>query len=180
MLRLTRARLREDWEYVPTPEHRSLVLTLYRQTLKSLLNIKSVRKRSLIMYTRLAFRKRAQATEKLLIDECIEEVRRNLMILGKMETMTRTGEYEFDTTGLPKDTGQDVKSYMEEMYDPEVTKQYLMATQDVTPQNEAEYKGKLSPKYTKEEYEAKFGHMKSPAISKDFVDMRPPPPPQGM
>jgi hypothetical protein len=178
MFRLTRARLREDWEFIPTPEHKSLVLLLYRQTLKSLLNYKSVRKRTVIALTRMTFRRRAKATEKLLIDECIEESRRNLMILGKMQTFTKTGEYEFETTGLPKDTGQDVKTYMEEMYDPEMSKQFMMATQDVTPDNEAEHKGRLHPKYTKEEYHAKFAALKEDRVGDDIRDMRPPPPPE--
>jgi hypothetical protein len=124
------------------------------------------------------FRKRSVATEKLLIDECIEESRRILMHLGRLDSFSKTGEYEFDTTGLPKDTGQDVKTYMEEIYDPEVSKMYLMATQDVTPANEAEHTGKFRP--SKEEREAKIAQMQCTTVRDDLHGMRPPPPPDNL
>ena len=175
-------RLREEWEYIPTPEHKVLVLTLYRNILKGLLNFKSTRKRSVILYARLTFRKRAKVTEKLLIDECIEEARRNILLLGKMDLFTKTGEYMMDSTGLPKDTGQDVKSYMEEMYDPEVSKQYLMATQDVVPGREDEHAGRFTPKLSETEIHKKFENVTgfSERVEEALKERRPPPPPASM
>ena len=104
------------------------------------------------------------------------------MLLGKMHEFTRTGEFMFDSTGLPKDTGQDVKTFMEEMYDPEVSKQFMMATQDVQPGNEDKHSGKLSPHLTAEEFKAKFSSMRDveDRVTDDIKDMRPPPPPGNM
>lgn len=127
---------RESWEFAPTPEHKSLVLLLYRNILKGLMNFKSVRRRSMIAYCRFAFRRRAMATEKLLIDECVEEARRAIYVLAKHHNFTLTRSYEFDSMGIPKDTGQDVQTYMEEVYDPEVSRQQFQHFQDVQPGRE--------------------------------------------
>ena len=91
---------------------------LYRRLLKELVQYKSVRKKSLITFARLSFRRRGNATEKLLIDECIEEARRAIYILDKHNQFHVTKEYKFDDMYLPKDTGQDVEAYMEEVFDP--------------------------------------------------------------
>ena len=114
----TRVLLREDWEYQPSPAHRSLVLMLYRRILKELMEFKSIRKRSITTYVRLCFRRRSHATEKALIDECIEEARRGVYILDKHNQFAKTKEYKYDDMFLPKDTGQDVAGYMEDVFDP--------------------------------------------------------------
>ena len=121
------------WEYAPSPEHRSLVLMLYRCVLKDLIEFKSIRRKSLLQWTRLAFRRRAMATEKLLIDECIEEARRSVYVLAKHKTFETTQNYDFDAMYLPKDTGQDVKSYMEKIYDPAASKSAYQNIADVQP-----------------------------------------------
>lgn len=136
MLRRSALIRREFWEYEPTPEHKSLVLTMYRNVLKGLLNYKSVRRRSMIAHCRMTFRRRGKATEKLLIDECIEEARRTIYILDKHHKLSLTREYEFDSMAMPKDTGQDVKTFMEEVYDPEVSRQQFANVQDVQPGKE--------------------------------------------
>ena len=137
-MRSTRLNRREYWEYEPTPQHRSLVLMLYRKLLKELLQFQSRRKKSLIAYCRLAFRKRAKATEKLLIDECIEEARRSIYVLDKHNQMGKTKEFKFDDMGLPQDTGQDVKTYMEEVFDPAAARgTYGDLTHDSIAPNEA-------------------------------------------
>ncbi|KAH9584160.1 hypothetical protein LSM04_000608 [Trypanosoma melophagium] len=127
---------KEYWEFTPTPEHKSLVLLLYRNILKGLMHFKSIRRRSMIAYCRFAFRRRALATEKLLIDECIEEARRAIYVLEKHHNFTLTRSYEFDSMGIPKDTGQDVQTYMEEVYDPELSRQQFQHFQDVQPGRE--------------------------------------------
>lgn len=136
---------REVWEFEPTPEHKSLVLLLYRNILKGLVEFKSFRRRSLIAYARIVFRKRKVATEKLLIDECIEEARRAAYVIQKNHDFTKSGEYEYDSMGLPKDTNQDVKTYMEDIYDPEMSKQQFARFQDVIPGQEHLHKQNLGP-----------------------------------
>lgn len=145
MLKLSRRCLRESWEYEQTPEHRSLVLLMYRQTLKGLMDYKSIRRRSLTAYVRMAFRKRGKATEKLLIDECIEEARRAIYVLQKNHNFTKTGEYEYDSMAMPKDTGQDVKGYMEDVYDPEISRQHFGRFQDVVPGQEDLHNQRMGP-----------------------------------
>jgi hypothetical protein len=93
----------------------------------------------------LTFRKRAKATEKLLIDECIEEARRAVYVLQKNHNFTKTREYEFDSMTLPKDTGQNVKQYMEEVYDPEMSRQEFARFQDVQPGKESMHTQRLGP-----------------------------------
>lgn len=189
MLRRSARTLRESWEYDPSPEHKSLVLLMYRNCLKGLINLKSVRKRSLIAYCRMAFRKRSLATEKLLIDECIEEARRVVYVLQKNHNFTKSGEYEFDSMVLPKDTGQDVKTYMEDVYDPEVQKHEFARFQDVKPGQEQHHNQRLGP--ASGEFQARRrGHKpvddddddETPGnfkvrISDDDKVLRPPPPP---
>eukprot|EP00796_Vickermania_ingenoplastis_P008786 gene8786-6173_t len=138
-------RAKESWEMESTPEHKALVLLLYRNILKGLVTFKSIRRRSLIAYARLTFRRRAAATEKLLVDECIEEARRALYVIGKHHAFTETRQYEYDTMTMPKDTGQDVKTYMEEVYDPEVSRQQFQHFSDVQPGKEHLHNQKLSP-----------------------------------
>ncbi|KAG5485782.1 hypothetical protein LSCM1_07194 [Leishmania martiniquensis] len=138
-------RERASWEFAPTPEHKSLVLLLYRHVLKGLVHYKSVRRRSMIAYARMCFRRRAMATEKLLIDECIEECRRSIYVLGKHHHFTKTGTYEFDSMALPKDTGQDVKTYMEEVYDPEQSRMQFQNFTDVQPGREHLHRQGLGP-----------------------------------
>jgi hypothetical protein len=127
---------KEWWEFDPTPEHRSLVLMLYRATLKELLTFKSMRRRSLTAHCRFTYRNRAKVTEKLLIDECIEEARRAVYVLTKHNNYQKTGEYEYDSMFLPKDTGQDVGKFMDEVYDPSVGKQQYSKVSDVVPGRE--------------------------------------------
>lgn len=138
-------RKRASWEMEITPEHRALVLLLYRNVLKGLVNFKSIRRRSLIAYARMTFRRRAAATEKLLIDECIEEARRALYVLGKHHAFTETRQYEYDSMTMPKDTGQDVKTYMEEVYDPEISRQQFQHFSDVQPGKEHLHTQRLGP-----------------------------------
>lgn len=76
----------ESWEFQPTLEHRAMVVMLYRNILKGLVHFKSVRRRSLIAYVRFALRRRANATKKLLTDECIEESRRAIYVLESTTT----------------------------------------------------------------------------------------------
>lgn len=170
---------RENWEYIPTAEHKSLVLLFYRNILKGLMNYKSIRRRSMIAYARFCFRRRATATEKLLIDECIEEARRAIYVLEKHHNFTKTGTYEFDIMGLPKDTGQDVKTFMEEHYDPEYSRQQFQHFQDVQPGREHLHNQKgLGPT-------SGAHHWKDQTSSSGFKveirdedkAMRPPPPP---
>ncbi|KAG5510806.1 hypothetical protein JKF63_07878 [Porcisia hertigi] len=171
-------RQRADWEFTPTPEHKSLVLLLYRNVLKGLINYKSVRRRSMIAYARMCFRRRAMATEKLLIDECIEECRRSIYVLEKHHNFTKTGTYEFDTMTLPKDTGQDVKTYMEEVYDPEQSRMQFQNFSDVQPGKEHLHRQGLGPT-------SGAHHWKNQKSSEGFkVEirdedrvLRPPPPP---
>ena len=183
MLRRTSRLCRESWEYESTPEHTSLVLLLYRNILKGLLDYKSIRRRSLIAYTRMAFRRRGKATEKLLIDECIEEARRAVYVLQKHHDFTKTGTYEYDSMGMPKDTGQDVKTYMEEVYDPEMSRQYFSKMQDVQPGKEDLHNQKgLGPTAgehhwkTQKSQGANSGTYKVNISEEDKV-LRPPPPP---
>lgn len=153
MFKLSQRRLRQSWEYEPTPEHRSLVLLMYRNTLKGLLEYKSIRRRSLTAYCRMMFRKRGKATEKLLIDECIEEARRSIYVLQKNHNFTKTGEYEFDSMAMPKDTGQDVKAYMEDVYDPEISRKHFGRFNDVIPGQEDLHNQKMGP--TSGEFQAR-------------------------
>ncbi|KEG11573.1 hypothetical protein DQ04_02471000 [Trypanosoma grayi] len=173
------ARKRESWEYTPTPEHKSLVLLLYRNILKGLMNFKSVRRRSMIAYCRFAFRRRAQATEKLLIDECIEEARRAIYVLEKHHNFTRTRTYEYDSMGIPKDTGQDVQTYMEEVYDPEVSRQQFQHFQDVQPGREYLHQqrglGPTSGRHHWQEQTSSAGYKVE--IREEDKALRPPPPP---
>lgn len=192
MLRRSFFMRKEFWEYDPTPEHKSLVITMYRNVLKGLLNYKSVRRRSMIAYARMTFRRRAQATEKLLIDECIEEARRSIYILDKHHRLTLTREYEFDSMAMPKDTGQDVKTFMEEVYDPEISRQQFANVTDVTPGNE-QYHQRSKAEANKDKTagagpggvgHSNFRMAKSQGDFKNMIkeeDMvfRPPPPPMG-
>ncbi|GET86184.1 hypothetical protein, conserved [Leishmania tarentolae] len=169
-----------SWEFTPTPEHKSLVLLLYRNVLKGLMNYKSVRRRSMIAYARMCFRRRALATEKLLIDECIEECRRSIYVLEKHHNFTKTGTYEFDSMTLPKDTGQDVKTYMEEVYDPEQSRIQFQNFTDVQPGKEHLHRQGLGPT-------SGSHHWKDQRSSEGFkVEIRDedkalrPPPPPGM
>jgi hypothetical protein len=164
----------EWWEFQPSADHRSLVLTLYRSTLKELLMFKSVRRKSLTMHCRLTYRRRSKATEKLLVDECVEEARRAVYVLTKHNNFAKTGEFEFDSMYLPKDTGQDVSHFMEETYDPAVAKQHIAkgkASQDVVPGKED-----LHMNETFERQKAAKGMFKS-AIRDEDKMFRPPAPP---
>ncbi|CAJ1017726.1 hypothetical protein Q4I30_001394 [Leishmania utingensis] len=172
-------RERASWELTPTPEHKSLVLLLYRNVLKGLMNYKSVRRRSMIAYARMCFRRRAMATEKLLIDECIEECRRSIYVLEKHHNFTKTGTYEFDSMTIPKDTGQDVKTYMEEVYDPEQSRLQFQNFTDVQPGKEHLHRQGLGP--TSGEHHWK-DQTSSEAFKVEIRDedkaLRPPPPPE--
>ncbi|CUG86758.1 Hypothetical protein, putative [Bodo saltans] len=126
---------------------------MYRNTLKGLLEYKSIRRRSLTAYCRMMFRKRGKATEKLLIDECIEEARRSIYVLQKNHNFTKTGEYEFDSMAMPKDTGQDVKAYMEDVYDPEISRKHFGRFNDVIPGQEDLHNQKMGP--TSGEFQAR-------------------------
>lgn len=101
--------------------------------MKELQVFASIRRRSFLCYARQEFRRRGKATEKLLIDECIEQARRAVYVLDKHNKMKTTGKYEFDSMFLPKDTGQDVKTYMEEIYDPAISRQQFAHIKDPTP-----------------------------------------------
>ncbi|EPY31245.1 hypothetical protein AGDE_09150 [Angomonas deanei] len=172
------ARKRADWEFVPTPEHKSLVLLLYRNLLKGLMNYKSVRKRSIIAYARFTFRRRAQATEKLLIDECVEECRRAIYVLQKHHNFTINKTYEFDTMTMPKDTGQDVKTYMEEVYDPEISRQQFQQFTDVQPGKEHLHKQGLSPTSGPNHWmDQKDSSSYKVQLKDEDIARRPPPPP---
>ncbi|ORC86461.1 uncharacterized protein TM35_000281770 [Trypanosoma theileri] len=174
---------KESWEFTPTPEHKSLVLLLYRNILKGLMDFKSIRRRSMIAYCRFAFRRRALATEKLLIDECIEEARRAIYVLEKHHNFTRTRSYEFDSMGIPKDTGQDVQTYMEEVYDPELSRQQFQHFQDVQPGREYLHQqrglGPTSGQHHwwdgKDEQKSSTGYKVE--IREEDKVLRPPPPP---
>lgn len=187
MLRRTSFFRREFWEYEPTPEHKSLVITMYRNVLKGLLNYKSVRRRSMIAHARMTFRRRAKATEKLLIDECIEEARRSIYILDKHHRLTLTREYEFDSMAMPKDTGQDVKTYMEEVYDPEVSRQQFAQIQDVQPGKEQYHQMSKASAQADKSAGVAGGNFRMAKHQNDFKSMikeedmvfRPPPPPMG-
>ncbi|KPA74711.1 putative mitochondrial hypothetical protein [Leptomonas pyrrhocoris] len=171
-------RTRASWEFTPTAEHKALVLLLYRNVLKGLMHYKSVRKRSMIAYARMCFRRRAQATEKLLIDECIEECRRAIYVLEKHHNFTKTGTYEFDSMSIPKDTGQDVKTYMEEVYDPEVSRQQFQSFADVEPGKEHLHRQGLGPTSGAHHWK---DQRSSEAFKVEIRDedkaLRPPPPP---
>lgn len=181
---------RKEWEFEPTPEHRSLILLLYRHLLKGLLQYKSVRRRSMMAYARMITRRRAKATEKLLIDECVEEVRRAIYVLEKHRSFSETREYFFDSMALPKDTGQDVKTFMEEVYDPEVSKQEFAHIQDVVPGKEqygnqqglgpaGSAKGKQQSPEEMPGTGAKDKFSYRAMIKDEDKAMRPPPPPTG-
>lgn len=183
MIRRSLRCLREPWEYEPSYDHKVLVLTMYRNCLKGLLNFKSVRKRTMITFCRMTFRKRGKATEKLLIDECIEEARRAIFVLSKCHTFSKTGDYEFDSMCLPKDTQQNVKSFMEEQYEPYISKQYIAANADVVPGKEDKHVNK--PQRTRQEtVEAVKSFIENNSdgdtISTSQKQFRPPPPPTSM
>ncbi|KAK7201875.1 hypothetical protein NESM_000254900 [Novymonas esmeraldas] len=171
-------RTRASWEFTPTPEHRSLVLLLYRNVLKGLMNYKSVRRRSMIAYARMCFRRRAMATEKLLIDECIEECRRSIYVLEKHHNFTKTGTYEYDSMSLPKDTGQDVKTYMEEVYDPEQSRMQFQNFTDVQPGMEDKHRQGLGPTAGAHHWkDQKSSEAFKVEIREEDRALRPPPPP---
>ncbi|AAZ11427.1 Complex1_LYR-like, putative [Trypanosoma equiperdum] len=172
---------REVWEFTPTPEHKSLVLLLYRNIIKGLMDFKSVRRRSLIAYCRFAFRRRATATEKLLIDECIEEARRAIYVLEKHHNFTRTHTYEYDSMGIPRDTGQDVATYMEEVYDPELSRQQFQHFQDVQPGREYLHQQRgLGPTSGRHHWQQQRSSAEYRVeIREEDKAMRPPPPPSG-
>lgn len=172
------ARPLADWEFHPDADHKALVLLLYRNILKGLVNFKSIRRRSLIAYARMAFRRRSTATEKLLVDECIEEARRALYVLGKHHQFTVTREYEFDSMSLPKDTGQDVKTYMEEHYDPEISRMQFQNFTDVQPGKEHLHRQNLSPTSGQNHWrDQKNAANYRPEIKEEDKVFRPPPPP---
>ncbi|CCW68502.1 unnamed protein product [Phytomonas sp. Hart1] len=168
-----------DWEFEPTPEHKSLVLLLYRNVLKGLVNFKSVRRRSLIAHARFAFRRRANATEKLLIDECVEECRRAIYVIEKHHNFTRTQTYEFDTMTMPKNTGQDVKTYMEEIYDPEVSRMQFQNFTDVQPGKEHLHKQTFGPASGKNHWKRQQSVSQyNIELREEDRSLRPPPPPE--
>ena len=171
MLRRSFPRWLESWEFVPSADHKALVLSLYRATLKELIVFKSIRRRSLTMHCRLTYRKRARATEKLLVDECVEEARRAVYVLTKHNNMSKTGNFEFDSMYLPKDTGQDVPRYMEEIYDPAVGKQHAAKANDVVPGKEDLHQSDM--KARQEHARSMF----SSTIREEDHVFRPPPPP---
>jgi hypothetical protein len=179
----TGKRILEDWEFEPTPAHRSLVILLYRETLKGLLEFPSVRKRSLISWCRIAFRRRGKATEKLLVDECIEEARRAVYVITKHNDSKKSREYKYDDMFMPKDTGQDVQTYMEEVYDPAASKASFEQVKDVEPGKEHEHRGGLRGanagkgymSQTERELIEKKLMEESQATS--YYTHRPPPPP---
>lgn len=186
---------RKEWEFEPTPEHRSLILLLYRHLLKGLLDYKSIRRRTMMAYARMITRRRAKATEKLLVDECVEETRRAIYVLEKHRSFSETREYFFDSMTLPKDTGQDVKTFMEEVYDPEISKQEFAHIQDIVPGKEqysnqqglgpaGSAKGKVAADEaangtgaTGTGAKEKFSYRNM--IKDEDKAMRPPPPPTG-
>jgi hypothetical protein len=179
----TGERLLEHWEFEPTAGHRSLVILLYREILKGLLEFPSVRKRSLIAWCRIAFRRRGKATEKLLIDECIEEARRAVYVIQKHNDSKKSREYKYDDMFMPKDTGQDVQTYMEEVYDPAASKASFEQVKDVEPGKEHEHRqslrganaGKGYMSQTEREKVEKRMMEESNATS--YYTHRPPPPP---
>jgi hypothetical protein len=176
-------RILEDWEYEIPPGHKELVLMLYRSILKELVIFPSVRRKSLTAYARIAFRRRGKATEKLLIDECVEEARRAVYVLHKHNDMKNTKEYKYDDMFMPKDTGQDVKTYMEEVYDPATSRAMFQNVKDVEPGKEHEHatslrgsnagKGYMST-VEREQVERK---MMDQTQSMTYYTHRPPPPP---
>lgn len=176
----------EFWEWEgPTPEHRSLVVLLYRNILKGLLNMKTIRRRSLTIYTRMSFRRRATATEKLLIDECIEEARRAAYIIQKNVNLSNTNEYEFDTMNLPKDTGQDVKTFMEDHYDPQVSRSQFEHIKDVEPGKEKYHNQRLAANdgYAQKKFQEgtreatkNMPNIYGTHVSDEAKQFRPPPP----
>lgn len=175
-------RKRASWEMAPSDDHKALVLLLYRNVLKGLVGFKSIRRRSLIAYARMVFRRRAAATEKLLIDECIEEARRALYVLGKHHAFTESREYEFDSMTMPKDTGQDVKTYMEEVYDPEVSRSQFQQFSDVQPGKEHLHTQRLGPTsgahhWGKNSSDSSSGGSFQMEIKEEDKALRPPPPP---
>jgi hypothetical protein len=172
---------REFWEYTPTPEHTSLVLLLYRSLLKELLKLPSVRKRTFITYVRLTFRRRGKSTEKLLIDEAIEEARRGIYVAAKHNAMKESGEYKFDDMFLPKDTGQDVANFMEEVYDPVMSKKQLENVKDVVPGKEDAHGGALRGAHYMSNRLARDSmreQLNRPVIKEADMRLRPPPPPE--
>ena len=173
-------RLREFWEYTPSMEHTSLILLLYRSLLKELIKLPSVRKRTFITYVRLTFRRRSAATEKLLIDECVEEARRAVYIAAKHNAMKESGEYKFDDMFLPKDTGQDVKTFMEDVYDPVMSKRTADEAKDVMPGKEHEHTNTLRGAHYANDRQARETmkeQLNRPAIKTEDMRLRPPPPP---
>ena len=120
----------------------------------------------------MTFRRRAPATEKLLIDESVEEARRAIYVSNKLNRLVTTKEYEFDAMFLPKDTGQDVKTYMEDVYDPAISKmQAQSATRDVVPGRESEHQRNAPPM---QRTRHNLGSVFNDETHKVF---RPPPPP---
>eukprot|EP00759_Apiculatamorpha_spiralis_P051068 PhF_6_TR5107/c0_g1_i1/m.7204 len=161
---------RQSWEYIPTPAHKSLVLMIYRNLLKELIPLQTVRRRTLIQYARISTRSRKAVTEKLMIDEFIEEARRSIYIANKMNMMAKTKTFEFDNMYLPKDQGQDVKDFMDNVFDPFMAKvEARNKTRDVVPGKEH-----LHQRRTKKK------KYSDPAAFKDesFDIFRPPPPPE--
>ena len=165
---------RQPWEYTPSRLHRSLVLTLYRNLLKELVTLQTVRRKTLIFLCRTNFRKRAAATEKLLIDECIEEARRAIYTANKMNRLVTEKSYEYDSMFIPKDTGQNVKEYMEEVYDPAVSKRSAAAmTREVVGGREDEHQ-RMTPLAKAKKSRDVAGAYKDDSFSGVF---RPPAPP---
>nr|CCC90621.1 conserved hypothetical protein [Trypanosoma congolense IL3000] len=161
-------------------QHRSTrALLLYRNIIKGLVDFKSIRRRSLIAYCRFAFRRRSMATEKLLIDECIEEARRAIYVLQKHHNFTRTHTYEYDSMGIPRDTGQDVATYMEEVYDPELSRQQFQHFQDVQPGREYLHQQRgLGPTSGQHHWhEQRSSAEYRVEIREEDKALRPPPPP---
>jgi hypothetical protein len=176
-------RILEDWEFEPDEPHKSLVFLLYRSILKELLVFQSVRRKSLTAFARLSFRRRGKATEKLLVDECIEEARRAVYVLRKHNDMKTTKEYKYDDMFMPKDTGQDVKTYMEEVYDPQASRASFQGVKDVQPGKEHEHTtglrgGNMGKGYSSQvEREKAERNLLKDTQSAQYYTHRPPPPP---
>jgi hypothetical protein len=107
-------------------------------------------------------------------------------VLQKHINMSTTFEYVYDDMALPKDTNQDVATYMEEVYDPEVSRQQFAAVKDVQPGQEALHRQGMAPnsgsmqraKTTGSEEDRKMAGKWMPK-PEDIV-RRPPAPPGGL
>merc|ERR1711991_866600 len=97
--------------------------------------------------------------------------------------MKHTKEYKFDDMFLPKDTGQDVKTYMEEVYDPAMSRSQFQDVKDVQPGREQEHahglRGSNAGKgyMSSVERERVERQMMEETQSQNYYSHRPPPPP---